>query len=655
MVSLAAPPTPWSRHLAEATIDPTAYVHAFSRIIGDVYIGANVMVAPGVSIRADEGTPFHIGSGSNVQDGVVIHGLEQGRVNGDDQNPYSVWIGNNASITHMALIHGPAYVGDHSFIGFRSTVFNAKVGEGCIVMMHVLIQDVKIPPGRYIASGSIITNQQQADRLPSVQESDIAFAHHVVGINDALRVGYRCIEDDECIIPIRDERTELKRTEVSSTYERGQSMFLNSETVEQVRQLLMQGYRVGTEHANERRYKVNAWTSCAPIQSNRESEVIAALETCLVDHEGEYVRLIGIDANAKRRVLETLIQKPGQQVSAPAKPIAAFSASSSGGFSGGSGLLAPEVIGQVRQLLAQGYRVGTEYASARRFKVNAWESGALIQSNREMDVIASVEAVLKENEGAYVRLIGVDPSTKRRVMELLIQKSDGPVAGVPGGHRGAAGHAAPAYSSSSSLSSDAVAKVRQLLAQGNRIGAEHANERQFKVNAWQSCPVIQSTRESDVFATLETCLSDHGGEYVRLIGIDPKAKRRVLEVIVQRPGQSGSGSTTNQASSSHASAASSYSSSTPAYSQPSSLDAQVLNQIRQLLSQGYHIGLEHSDKRRYRANAWESGALIQTSRETEVVAALEAELREYQGEYVRLIGVDPKAKRRVAETLIRKP
>jgi carbon dioxide concentrating mechanism protein CcmM len=654
MVSIAAPapPTPWSRELTKASIDSTAYIHPFSQVIGDVRIGANVMVAPGVSIRADEGTPFHIGAKSNLQDGVVIHGLEQGRVTGDDQNSYSVWIGQNASITHMALIHGPAYVGDNSFIGFRSTVFNAKVGEGCIVMMHVLIQDVEIPAGRYIASGSIITNQQQADRLPSVQKMDADFARHVVGINDALREGYRCAEDDECIIPIRNERDQL-----SPTYERGQPMFLNSETVEQVRQLLIQGYRVGTEHADERRYKVNAWESCASIQSNRESEVVAALETCLMDHEGQYVRLIGIDPNAKRRVLETLIQRPGQQVSAPVKSVATGSSSSSMGSSAGSGLLAPETIGQVRQLLAQGYRVGTEYANARRYKANAWDSGTLIQSNRETDVIAAIEAALRENEGAYVRLIGVDPGAKRRVLELLLQKPDGLVAGARGTVSGNSS-ASPARSAggSSSFASDTVTKVRQLLAQGNKIGAEHANERQFKVNAWQSCPVVQSTRESDVLAALEACVGEHRGEYVRLIGIDPKAKRRVLEVIIQRPGQAGqnnSAASTPSSSSSYASTASS----TPAYSQPasSSLGTQVLNQIRQLLAQGHQVGLEHSDKRRYRANAWESGSLIQTSREPEVLAALEAQLREYAGEYVRLIGVDPKAKRRVAETLIQKP
>ncbi|NJK35595.1 MAG: hypothetical protein HC919_11940 [Oscillatoriales cyanobacterium SM2_2_1] len=198
-ISFAAPPTPWSKGLAEPRIDPSAYIHSFSNVIGDVYIGPNVLVAPGTSIRADEGSPFHIGESSNIQDGVVIHGLEQGRFKGDDGKDYSVWIGEDASITHMALIHGPAYVGDRCFVGFRSTVFNAKLGEGCIVGMHALVQDVDVPPRRYIPSGAIITSQQQADRLPEVQQEEEHFASHVVGINEALRMGYRCAESSECL------------------------------------------------------------------------------------------------------------------------------------------------------------------------------------------------------------------------------------------------------------------------------------------------------------------------------------------------------------------------------------------------------------------------------------------------------------------------
>lgn len=80
----AAPPTPWSKHLAEPQIDETAYVHSFSNLIGDVKVRAKVLIAPGTSIRADEGTPFYLGEQTTIQDGVVIHGLEQGKVVGDD-------------------------------------------------------------------------------------------------------------------------------------------------------------------------------------------------------------------------------------------------------------------------------------------------------------------------------------------------------------------------------------------------------------------------------------------------------------------------------------------------------------------------------------------------------------------------------------------
>lgn len=213
----AAPPTPWSRRLAEPTIHPSAYVHSFSNLIGDVRVGAQVLIAPGTSIRADEGSPFYIGDGSNVQDGVVIHGLEQGRVIGEDGQPYSVWIGKNTSIAHMALIHGPAYVGNNCFIGFRSTVFNARVGDGCIVMLHCLIQDVEIPPGKYVPSGSIITTQAEADRLPDVQDSDAKFAQHVIGINQALLEGYHCSENLVCIAPIRNELLRSRTSNPTAT------------------------------------------------------------------------------------------------------------------------------------------------------------------------------------------------------------------------------------------------------------------------------------------------------------------------------------------------------------------------------------------------------------------------------------------------------
>lgn len=122
----AASPKKRTKSPEETRIDESAKVHTFSNLSGAIEIGARVVIAPGTSIRADEGTPFHIGDDSKIQDGAIIHGLEKSRVVGDDGREYSVWIGRGSCITHMALIHGPAYVGDRCFIGFRSTVFNAR-------------------------------------------------------------------------------------------------------------------------------------------------------------------------------------------------------------------------------------------------------------------------------------------------------------------------------------------------------------------------------------------------------------------------------------------------------------------------------------------------------------------------------------------------
>jgi carbon dioxide concentrating mechanism protein CcmM len=547
--STVAPPTPWSRTLAEPTIHDTTFVHPFSKVIGDVRIGANVIVAPGTSIRADEGTPFYIGENTNVQDGVVIHGLEQGRVIGDDQEQYSVWIGKNASITHMALIHGPAYVGDNSFIGFRSTVFNARVGAGCIVMMHALIQDVEIPPGKYVPSGAIITNQQQADRLPDVQAQDEEFTHHVVGINQALRAGYLCVADSKCITPIRDE---IKKSSTSNgitvlELERSSqvsSHSLGAETIEQVRYLLEQGYKIGTEHVDQRRFRTGSWTSCKPLDVRSLGEAIAALESCISDHSGEYVRLFGIDKN-RRRVLETIIQRPDGTVAAPSN-FRAPAASANGSYKantnngngyGGGGQLSADTVEQIRQLLAGGYKIGTEHVDERRFRTGSWQSCQPINSNSTNEVIAALEDCINNHQGEYVRLIGIDTKAKRRVLESIIQRPNGPV-NTSGSQRsfssGATATASPT-ATNTRLSGEVVEQLRQLLGSGYKISVEHVDQRRFRTGSWTSSGPISANSEREAIAVIEAQLAEYQGEYVRLIGIDPKAKRRVLETIIQRP------------------------------------------------------------------------------------------------------------------------
>jgi len=554
--SYAAPPTPWSKNLAQPQIHETAYVHSFSNIIGDVYIGANVLVAPGTSIRADEGNPFHVGDGSSVQDGVVIHGLEQGRVMGDDQQQYSVWIGKNTSITHLALIHGPAYVGDDCFIGFRSTVFNARVGRGSIVMMHVLIQDVEIAPGKYVPSGSVITTQQQADRLPDVQSVDVEFATHVVGTNDALRSGYHNAGNTVCIANIRSEleqvyeatgSTRSDSSDSSHDYQRQGNMA--SEVVEQVRHLLAQGYRIGTEHADARRFQTSSWQTCTPIQATRESEVISELNRCLAEHRGEYVRVFGIDTNLKRRVSEMIVQRPSDKspvLEATRSSQSSYTPSATPSHSGYSAAVDSSVSSQIRSLLQQGYRIGAEHADKRRFQTSSWTSCPPVQSTRESDVIAAVQACMAEHQGEYVRIFGIDTQSKRRVGEAIVQRpgersgatapASAPTSGWSG-NGSSSSYSAPPESRSSSnlLSSEAIDQVRNLVRQGYRIGTEHADKRRFQTSSWTSCSPIDSSRESDVLSALEACVASHPGEYIRVFGIDTQSKRRVSEQIIQRP------------------------------------------------------------------------------------------------------------------------
>ncbi len=568
--STAAPPTTWSRDLAEPQIHESAFVHSFSNIIGDVRISPNVIVAPGTSIRADEGTPFYIGENTNIQDGVVIHGLEQGRVIGDDQQEYSIWIGKDACITHMALIHGPCYIGDDAFIGFRSTVFNAKVGAGCIVMMHALIQDVEIPPGKYVASGAVITTQQQADRLPDVQGEDKEFAHHVVGINQELRAGYLCIEDNKCITNFRSQieksytNDQVERLEVERS-QRSQEVFnnsLGSETVEQVRYLLNQGYKIGTEHVDQRRFRTGSWHSCQPIEARSLNEAIAALENCMVEHSGEYVRLFGIDQKDRRRILETIIQRPNGNSSssttssyqAPANSYSAptsysngYSSASTSSNGSSNGALSSETVEQIRQLLSSGYRIGTEHVDQRRFRTGSWQSCRPIETTSTNEVVAELVDCMESHQGEYVRLIGIDPKAKRRVVETIIQRPNGAVAtsSSSNGHYSSGSSTsfstAPTSSAGSTatistqLSSEVTSQIQQLLAGGYKISAEHVDKRRFRTGSWQSCGQIESTSEQQIIETLESYMAEYQGEYLRLVGIDPKAKRRVLETIIQRP------------------------------------------------------------------------------------------------------------------------
>ncbi len=309
---------------------------------------------------------------------------------------------------------------------------------------------------------------------------------------------------------------------------------------QEIRRLLSQGNRVGLEYADARRFRTGSWSSAAIAQGG-ESAVLASITAVLDEHQGEYVQILGVDTKTRTRTLELMIQRPDGAVTQVSKSKSAGGgsvAAASNGNGGGNG--GGDVAQIVRQLLNQGFRIGTEFADARRYRATSWTSGPAYQGARENEAISMLTDLVAAHEHDYVRLIGIDPTARRRVTELLIHKPGEPVTLSTGGGKTSSfnssfGTASVAGSVKTSLSPEIVASVRRLLENSYQISTEHADLRRFRSSSWHTCKPVSATRIQEAISELEACLTDHAGEYVRLIGVDKKAKRRVHEEIIQRP------------------------------------------------------------------------------------------------------------------------
>jgi carbonic anhydrase len=192
-------------------ISKFAYVDPFALVIGDCKIGKLVLVAPFAACRSDEGFPVHIGDYSNMQDGVILHALEttsHGKnlddrrysaegvlLNANDtgfKNGFAIYIGDKVSLAHGVQVHGPAYIGNDTFVGMKSLIFNAKIGKRVAIGVSSTITDgVTIPDNKFVPPGTIVTTQAQADALPARIGSPYeAINNAVLHVNQVLAKGY---------------------------------------------------------------------------------------------------------------------------------------------------------------------------------------------------------------------------------------------------------------------------------------------------------------------------------------------------------------------------------------------------------------------------------------------------------------------------------
>lgn len=126
----------------EPQIDPSAFVHPDAVVIGDVRIGAESSVWPGVVLRGDHGY-ITIGAQSSIQDGTVIHCT--------DMNP--TIIGDRVTVGHNVHIEG-AQIHDDCLIGSGSIVLNqAVIGPFSLVGAGALVPMRKVVPPHARALG----------------------------------------------------------------------------------------------------------------------------------------------------------------------------------------------------------------------------------------------------------------------------------------------------------------------------------------------------------------------------------------------------------------------------------------------------------------------------------------------------------------------
>ncbi len=121
----------------------SAWVADSAQVMGNVELGEDSSVWFGTVIRGDTEV-ICIGSGSNIQDGSVLHA--------DIGKPLTV--GKNVTVGHQVMLHG-CTIGDGSLIGIGAVVLNgARIGKGCIVGAGSLVTEGKEFPDGSMIMGS---------------------------------------------------------------------------------------------------------------------------------------------------------------------------------------------------------------------------------------------------------------------------------------------------------------------------------------------------------------------------------------------------------------------------------------------------------------------------------------------------------------------
>lgn len=114
------------------------FVAPNATIVGDVVMGDDCSIWFNAVVRGDVNS-IRMGNKVNIQDGAVIHCTYQ---------KTKVYLGNNVSVGHNAIVHG-CTVHDNVLIGMGAIVMdNCEIGSNTIIAAGAVVTEgTKVPSG----------------------------------------------------------------------------------------------------------------------------------------------------------------------------------------------------------------------------------------------------------------------------------------------------------------------------------------------------------------------------------------------------------------------------------------------------------------------------------------------------------------------------
>lgn len=140
------------------------YIAESACVIGDVRLDDDVSIWPGAVVRGDV-NHIHIGTGTNVQDGCVLHVTHPGPHTAEG---FALTIGAYVTLGHRVVAHG-CQIGDLCLLGIGAIVMDGAVLESEIILGAGAL----VPPGKRLAGGYLYVGIPARQVRPlSEQERD---------------------------------------------------------------------------------------------------------------------------------------------------------------------------------------------------------------------------------------------------------------------------------------------------------------------------------------------------------------------------------------------------------------------------------------------------------------------------------------------------